>query len=73
MYVVYNYTEGDARSYLYPRYQRAASDCFKTADEMFDYLRTVYIDPYHQQAVKREYQELQMISGQTFYQFCTTF
>jgi len=55
IYLVYNCIEGDARSYLYPQYQRTSSDRFKTADNIIDYLCTVYVDPYRLQTAKLEY------------------
>jgi len=46
IYLVYNCTKEDARNYLYPRYQHASSNRFKTADNIIDYLHTVYVDLY---------------------------
>jgi Zinc knuckle len=73
MYQVYVCTEGTASEYLYPRYEPDAADPFKTAQEMMTYLKQFFTNPHRVREARYEYQNLKMKTGESFFDFQTTF
>ena len=73
MYYVFNATDGDAQRYLYARYKPNATDPFKTATEMIDYLGEHFVNPHRVREAKREYKKMRMNETQSFHEFKTKF
>jgi Zinc knuckle len=73
MYYVFNCTEGNAQQYLFTRYKPDATDPFKTAKEMIDYLGEHFVNPHRVREARREYKYLRMKEVQTFHEFKTKF
>jgi hypothetical protein len=67
---VYGRTEGEAREHLTPRYM---DESFDTAQDMIDYLATIYVDRYKVQNARHEYRRLVMKATQPFPEFYTKF
>jgi uncharacterized coiled-coil protein SlyX len=70
MIYVYGRTKGDAKRHLTPQYK---SKSFETAEEMIEYLGTVYEDQHREENARNEYRELVMKSTQSFPEFYTKF
>lgn len=73
MTYVFNRTGGDAQEHLLPRVAGDSPDPFESADEMFECLTAIYVDPFKKQNARRRYLKLMMKPSETFGVFYTQF
>ena len=73
MAFLFRLTTGDAQRHLEPRYQTSRVNQFESAQEMLDYLASVYVDPFKVKNAKYEYRQLRMRRDQPFTDFYTKF
>ena len=70
---VFGRTKGDAREHLLTRWDEDCIDRFLSADEMFSFLATIYVNPHKERDARYAYNSLRMKSTQTFTEFQTQF
>jgi hypothetical protein len=70
---VFGRTKGDAREHLLTRWDEDCIDRFLSADEMFSFLATIYVNPNKERDARYAYNSLRMKSTQTFAEFQTQF
>ena len=73
MAFLFRLTTSDAQRHLEPRYQTGRANQFTTAQEMLDYLASIYVDPFKVRNAKYEYRQLRMRKDQLFTDFYTKF
>lgn len=72
MAYISNRTGGDAARHLAPRLRQGANR-FQTADEMFDHLEAIYLDPNRLETAHTNFKRLHMKDGEDYHQFLTKF
>lgn len=65
--------EGDAALHLRPRCHPDAIDRLDTADDILQYLESLYVDPNHRQKAMNEFRRLKFSLKEDFHQFLSKF
>lgn len=70
---VENRTDGDAARHIAPRMRDDHPERYQTAEEIFEHLSSIYVDPNKLQIAKDEYRDLVMRNGDDSHAFLTKF
>jgi hypothetical protein len=68
-----NRTKGDAARHLEPRMRENHPERYQTAEEIFDHLREIYLDPNKLLIAKADFRKLFMKNNDDYHQFHTKF
>ena len=66
---VFGRTKGDAREHLLTQWDKDCINRFLSADEMFSFLATIYVNPHKERDARYVYNSLRIKSTQTFTEF----
>jgi hypothetical protein len=71
MAYVFSRTRGDAQKHLLPRYSDDSWETFRSEQEMFKHLSSIYKDPFKSANTRLKYRSLMMKVSETFTEFQT--
>jgi hypothetical protein len=69
---IYSRTEGDAAQHLFPRMRDDATP-FSSVQDVYDLLKSIYLDPNHVRNARAEFRGLRMRKDEPFQEFHTRF
>ena len=73
MTYIFNRTGGDAQKHLFPRFADDLLNSFLSEKKMFEYLSSIYKDPFKTANARQDYRNLIIKITKTFSEFYTRF